>query len=81
MLVYKPKNDSPDLVVRVFVGQSVKINLKISLALRIFSESGVVGLYQLFRDMCLDVKPQMFVTLYRTGLNEVLRYDVEKEGQ
>jgi len=74
MLAYKPKDGSPDLVVRVFVGQSVKMNLKISLALRILSESGIVGFYQLFQNMCcLDVASQMFVTLYRTGLDEVLR--------
>jgi hypothetical protein len=79
MFAYKPKGGSLDLVVRVFVDQSVKMNRKISLALHILSESGVVGRYQLFRGMCPDMKSQMFVTLYRTGLNEVLRYDVEKE--
>jgi hypothetical protein len=73
MLAYKPKDNSPDLVVRVFVGQGVEMNLKVLLALRMLSESGIVGLYQLFQDMCLDMKSQMFVTLYRTGLNEVLR--------
>jgi hypothetical protein len=74
MLAYKPKDDSPELVVRVFVGQSVKMNPKISLALNILSEPGVVGLYQLFQIVCcLDMKSQLFVTLYRSGLNEVLR--------
>jgi hypothetical protein len=74
MLAYKPKDGSPDPVVHAFVGQSVKMNLKISVALRILSEAGIVGLYRLFQNMgCLDMKPQMFVTLYRTGLNEVLR--------
>ena len=73
MLAYKRKDDSPDLVMRIFVGQGVKTNLKVLLDLRMLSESGVVDLYQLFQDMCLDVKSQMFVTLYRTGLNEVLR--------
>ena len=69
MLAYKPKDDSPDLVVRVFVGQIVKMSLKISLALRILSESGIVGLYQLFQDMCcLDMK-----SLRRIGLNGLLR--------
>ena len=80
MLAYKPKLGSPGFVVRVFVGQSVKMNLKISLALRILPESGIVDLYQLFRDMCIDMKSQMFVALNRTGLNEVLRHDVEKEA-
>jgi hypothetical protein len=79
MLAYKPKDNSPDLVGRVLLGQSVKTNLKISLALRIFSQSEIVGLYQLFRDMCLDMKSQMFVALDQTGLNEVLRHDVERE--
>jgi len=69
MLAYKPKDDSLDLVVRVFVGQIVKMSLKISLALRILSESGIVGLYQLFQDMCcLDMK-----SLCRIGLNGLLR--------
>jgi len=62
MLAYKPKDNSPDLVVRVFVGQGVKMNLKILLALRMLPESGIVVLYQLFQDMCLDMKSQMFVT-------------------
>ena len=75
MPAYKSKDASPDLVVRVFAGQ-----MKISLALRILYESGVVGLYQLFRDMCLEVQSQMFVTLYRTGLNAMLPYHVEKEA-
>jgi hypothetical protein len=66
-------------VVRVFVGQSVKTDPKISLALRILSESGVVGRHQLFQDVCPDMKSQLVVTLYRAGRNGVLRYDVEKE--
>ena len=79
MFVHKPKDDSLDLVVRVFVGQSVKMDPKISLALRILSESGIVGCHQLFQDTCPDMKYQRFVTLYRARLNGVLRDDVEKE--
>ena len=40
MFAYKPKDDSVDLVVRVFVGQSVKMDPQISLALRTLSGSG-----------------------------------------
>jgi hypothetical protein len=49
MLAYKPKDDSPGLVVRVFVGHGVKMNLKILLALGMLSEPEIVGLYQLFQ--------------------------------
>ena len=78
MFAYKPKDDSLDLVVHVFVGQNVKMNLTISLTLHIPSESEVVDLYLLFQHMCLDVKSPDFVTLDRTGLSEVLRYEVEE---
>jgi hypothetical protein len=80
MLAYKPKDDFLDLVVRVLVGQSVKMNLRVSLALHIRSGPRLVGFYQLFRNVCLDAQSQMSVALYRTGLSEVLRYEVVTAG-